>query len=53
MTKCRGQCYDGANTMRGPKSGVATQLLRDEPRAVYVHCYGHALNLVVGYTFGP
>ena len=50
MTKCGEQCYDGASTMRGPKSGVATQLLRDEPRAVYVHCYGHALNLAVGDT---
>ena len=48
MTKCREQCYDGATTMRGPKNGVATQLLRDEPRAVYVHCYGHALHLAVG-----
>ena len=34
INKCRGQCYDGASTMRGPKSGVATQLLREEPRAV-------------------
>ncbi len=50
MSKCRGQCYDGASTMKGEKSGVATQLLNDEPRAVYIHCYGHALNLAVGDT---
>ena len=36
--------------MKGAKSGVATQLLKDEPRAVYMHCYGHALNLAVGDT---
>ena len=30
MNRCRGQCYDGASTMRGSKSGVATQLLREE-----------------------
>ena len=48
MSKYRGQCYDGASTMRGAKSGVATQLLKDEPRALYLHCYGHALNLAVG-----
>ena len=50
LSKCRGQCYDGASTMKGAKSGVATQLLKDEPRAVYMHCYGHALNLAVGDT---
>lgn len=31
--------------MRGNISGVATQILHDEPRAIYTHCYGHALNL--------
>lgn len=25
------------------KSGVATRLSEDEPRAIYTHCYGHAL----------
>ena len=50
MSKCRGQCYDGASTMKGAKSGVTTQLLKDEPRALYLHCYGHALNLAVGDT---
>ena len=43
--KLRGQCYDGASSMRGSQSGVATQILKEEPRAVYTHCYGHALNL--------
>ena len=50
MNKCRGQCYDGASTMRGPKSGVAKQLLDDEPRAVFTHCYGHSLNLAISDT---
>ena len=45
---CRGQCYDGASTMSGAKNGVAKQISTDEPRAVYTHCYGHALNLSVG-----
>ena len=43
--KMRGRCYDGASCMAGMKSGVATRLSRDEPRAVYTHCYGHALSL--------
>lgn len=50
MKKVRGQCYDGASTMSGSKSGVATTLLREESRAVYTHCYGHALNLACADT---
>ena len=44
---CRGQCYDGASAMAGCRTGVATTLLQMEPRALYTHCYGHALNLAV------
>ena len=33
--------------MSGIRNGVATQLCKEEPRAVYTHCYGHALNLAV------
>ena len=42
---CRGQCYDGASNMSGSRSGVATQIASLEHRALYTHCYGHALNL--------
>ena len=41
----RGQCYDGASSMAGSRSGVATLVQKEEPRAVFTHCYGHALNL--------
>ena len=50
INQCRGQCYDGASNMSGTKSGVATQIAAEESRAVYIHCYGHALNLAVGDT---
>ena len=50
ITKLRGQCYDGASAMAGIRSGVATQILQDEPRAVFTHCYGHALNLACSDT---
>ena len=43
--KLRGQCYDGAAAMSGHKIGVAKQICDLEPRAIYTHCYGHALNL--------
>ena len=47
VSKLRGQCYNGASAMSGSKQGVATKL---QPRAVYTHCYGHALNLACGDT---
>lgn len=49
-SKLRGQCYDGCGTMAGKKSGVATRIQQEEPRAIFTHCYGHALNLSVGDT---
>ncbi|KAL5515243.1 hypothetical protein EMCRGX_G000382 [Ephydatia muelleri] len=45
LDKCRGQCYDGCSTMSGHKNGVAAISKKDEPRAFFTHCYGHALNL--------
>ena len=48
--KLRGQCYDGASSMSGKKSGVATRLLLEEERAIYLHCYGHSLNLACSET---
>lgn len=45
IDNCRGQCYDGASNMSGAKSGVASRLTTLEAKAVYTHCYGHALNL--------
>ena len=44
---CRGQCCDGAVNMAGSRSGTATQICHVEKRAVFTHCYGHALNLAV------
>ena len=44
---CRGQGYDGANTMSGAYSG-AQHLIKDKrPNALYVHCGAHNLNLVL------
>lgn len=43
----RGQCYDGAATMAGEKTGVATQIKTINGKCLYTHCYGHALNLAV------
>ena len=43
--QCRGQAYDGAANMMGHLKGVATQILKEEPNAIPVHCLAHRLNL--------
>ena len=50
MAYCRGQCYDDAAKMAGIWNGVAAQMCAEEARAVYSHCYGHALNLAASDT---
>ncbi len=45
IEKLRGQCYDGASTMAGSRTGVAKRISELEPRAIFTHCYGHSLNL--------
>ncbi|XP_041369742.1 zinc finger MYM-type protein 1-like [Gigantopelta aegis] len=50
LSNCRGQCYDGASSMSGAKKGVAVNISSRESRAVYTHCYGHALNLAVSVS---
>ena len=43
----RGQAYDGAGNMAGKYSGVAAIIQSNFPKAVYVHCAAHSLNLCV------
>ena len=50
FSKLRGQCYDGCSTMAGTKAGVAARIQQEEAKAIFTHCYGHALNLSVGDT---
>lgn len=44
---CRGQSYDNGANMRGKNKGVQARLLEKNPRALYVPCRAHTLNLVV------
>ena len=48
LEKSRGQCFDGAASMAGPKSGVATKIKSLNEKCLYTHCYGNALNLAIG-----
>ena len=50
LVQCCGQCYDGASNMSGTRGGVARKIVDEESRALYTHCYGHALNLAVSDT---
>ena len=50
VKNCHGQCYDGAANMAGSRNGVATQIASEESRVIFVHSYGHALNLAARDT---
>ena len=46
MLMCRAQCYDGASNMK--KAAKEIKVL--EPCTLYLHCFGHSLNLAVSDT---
>lgn len=41
------QSYDGANVMKGQLYGVRTLIKKKVPRAIYIWCNAHQLNLVI------
>ena len=47
ISSLRGQGYDGAGNMAGKYRGAAVIIQSRCPKAVYVHCAAHALNLCV------
>lgn len=47
LKNLRGQCYDGAANMSGKFKGVQANFLKEEPRALYAHCFNHSLNLAL------
>lgn len=44
------ECFDGASNMKGIHKGLATLMKETSPLALYVHCYGHLLNLAIQDT---
>ncbi|XP_072174513.1 52 kDa repressor of the inhibitor of the protein kinase-like [Diadema setosum] len=46
----RGQGYDGCSAMSSEAVGVQAIIKRSSPKAQYVHCYGHCLNLVIAHS---
>ena len=47
MEYMRGQCYDGASSMSGARSGCSALIKEKAPLAVYHHCAAHRLNLAI------
>ena len=47
MSKLIGQGYDGCSAMAGMLNGVQAKIREIYPKALYVHCSAHCLNLVV------
>ena len=43
----RGQGYDNGSNMKGKHQGVKTRLLEINPRALYMPCSCHSLNLTL------
>ena len=42
IQRAREQCYDGAATKAGEKTGVVTQIKTTKGKWLHTHCYGHA-----------
>ena len=47
LQNLRGQTYDGASNMMGKNSGVAQQILKEQPKALSTHCRGYSLSLSI------
>ena len=47
LNDCRGQAYDGASNMSSSGAGVQGIISRRFPKAPYVYCSAHVVNLVI------
>ena len=50
INDCRGQGYDGAAAVSGSKNGMAAHIIKENPKAIYTHCFSHRLNLSICKT---
>lgn len=48
LSDCRGQAYDNGANMIGRHQGVQARILSENPRAFFVPCSAHSLNLILG-----
>ena len=47
IQNCISQSYDGASVMSGCRAGVQALFRREAPKAIYIHCKAHKLNLAL------
>lgn len=47
FSMCRGQAYDGANTISGQYAGLQSKVKDLSPFALYIHCCAYNINLVL------
>ncbi|XP_042436858.1 zinc finger MYM-type protein 1-like [Zingiber officinale] len=47
VARLRGQGYDDASNMSGEFNGLKSLIMKENPYALYVHCFAHQLQLVV------
>ncbi|XP_062961256.1 zinc finger MYM-type protein 1 [Cynocephalus volans] len=47
LSKIYGQAYDSTTNLRVKFNKVAAEFKKEEPRALYIHCYAHFLDLAV------
>ena len=50
MSKIVTECFDGASNMKGENKGLATRMKVTSPISIYIHCYGHLINLALQDT---
>lgn len=50
LDQMRAQGYDGASVMSGHINGVQARIRRENPKAVYIHCRAHVLNLCIVHS---
>ena len=50
ISYCRGQIYDGAANMTGFHKGVKAEIQKIVPKAVFVYCKNHGVNLDLQHT---
>lgn len=50
VDRIRGQTYDGCAAMKSSVKGAQALVTERVPKAFYVHCGSHSLNLVIGHS---
>ena len=50
INDCRAQGYDGTAAVSASKNNMAAYIIKENPKAVYTHCFSHRLNLSICKT---